>query len=206
MGKKEIDTILFDFGNVLLPLDVEATYAGFKSLGAKPSLHKELPLFHKWERGELLGDEFITEIRTHIPFATHDSSIWRVWNAMILDFPQANIELLKALKKDYNIVLVSNINHEHEQFIKQKMGMYAYNEFIRQFSGIYYSHHIGLRKPETDYFKAVLKAENITGDTAFFIDDTSANITEAEKLGIRCWHFNPKTDNLLDLPEKLKSL
>ncbi len=206
MKKQKITTLLFDFGNVLLPLDVDATYKAFKELGAKASLHKELPLFHKWERGEFLEREFVAEIRQHISFATYESSIWNAWNAMILDFPQAHLNMLKSLKKDYRLVLVSNINHEHEQFIKQKMGLFMYADFIKQFSGVYYSHHIGLRKPEEDYFKAVLVAENITGEEAFFIDDTEANITEAKKLGISTWHFNLEQDNLLDLPKKLKTL
>jgi HAD superfamily hydrolase (TIGR01549 family) len=206
MEKQKITTLLFDFGNVLLPLDVDATYKAFKELGAKPSLHKELSLFHKWERGEILEKEFIAEIREYINYAAHESSIWHAWNAMILDFPQAHLEMLKKLKKEYKLVLVSNINHEHEQFIKQKMGLFTYLNFIKQFNGVYYSHHIGLRKPETDYFKTVLLAEDITGEEAFFIDDTIANITEAKNLGIHTWHFNPQEDNLLDLPKKLKAL
>jgi FMN phosphatase YigB (HAD superfamily) len=206
MTKKQITTLLFDFGNVLLPLDVEGTYQAFKDLGAKPSLHNQLPLFHNWERGELDQASFIHEIRLHIPYATYKSSILNAWNAMILDFPDVHLELLKTLKKQYQLVLVSNINPIHEQFIKQQMGPFTYAKFIRQFSSIYYSHYMGLRKPEVAFFERVLRDKNISGSEAFFVVDTLANITVAQELGISCWHFNPAKDKLLDLPEKLALL
>jgi putative hydrolase of the HAD superfamily len=206
MAKKKISTILFDFGNVLLPIDVEATYNAFKKLGAKPSLHKELPLFHKWERGEIDEDEFIAEIRNHISIATHASSVWSAWNAMIMDFPHTHLSMLKSLKKKYTLILVSNINHEHERFIKQKMGCFVYAQFLRQFSAVYYSHYMGLRKPEEAFFKTVLKETGTAKNQAFFVDDTEANIAVAEKLGITSWFFNPEKDSILDLPKKLKSL
>ncbi len=206
MAKQKINTLLFDFGNVLLPLQVEATYASFKALGAKPTLQKDATVFHQWEKGQISSDEFISEIRKHLKYAAHAQSIWQAWNAMILDFPEENRALLKRLKKKYRLILVSNINHEHEQHIKQRMGPFGYGHFLSQFSGIYYSHHMGLRKPEKAFFHKVLTDQKIKPEHAFFIDDTEANIEVANGMGIQSWHFDPTVDSILDLPKKLARL
>lgn len=205
MKAKQITTLFFDFGNVLLPIDVPTTYDAFAKLGAKSSLQKEHILFHAWERGTMRPDEFVTEIRSELKFAASSPSIWAAWNAMILPFPQEHLNLLRRWRKKYRLVLVSNINHEHEQFIRKMMGPFGYGHFLRQFHGIYYSHHTGMRKPEPAFFKKILADQNVKSKDVLFIDDTEENIRAAEKLGIAGWHFNPAKDSLSDLDKVLKA-
>ena len=205
MKKDTVTSIWFDFGNVLLPLDVDATYAGFKALGAKKTLTQSNPLFHKWERGELAPDQFITEISNELKYAAYPNSIWQAWNAMILPLPDQVIPFLRKLSKRYTLVLVSNINHEHEMFIKRMMGPYTYSQFLKQFSAIYYSHHVGKRKPERAFFEQILKEQEAKPNEVFFIDDTAENSKAAEALGINTWCFNPQKDLIYDLHKVLSA-
>ena len=203
MKKSGITTIWFDFGNVLLPLQVEETYRAFKKLGAKKTLVRTNPIFYKWERGEIAPDEFIDAIRTELKYAASPGSIWQAWNAMLLPLPDEVIPFLRRLAKKYRLVLVSNINHEHEQIIKKQMGPFQYGQFLKCFNGIYYSHHAGKRKPEPAFFKQVLKEQKAKPAEVFFVDDTEENILAAEKLGINSWHFNPAADVIYDLDKVL---
>ena len=203
MKTTEITTIWFDFGNVLLPLDVEASYEAFYKLGAKQTLIHSNPLFHKWERGEIAPDEFIDGLSSELKFAAAPSSIWDAWNAMILPLPEPVLPFLRKLSKKYRLVLVSNINHEHEQYIKSMLGPFTYGQFLKQFSGIYYSHHIGKRKPEPAFFKEVLKNQKAKPAEVLFIDDTLENIHTSQNLGIKTWHFDPETDVIYDLDKVL---
>lgn len=206
MKKDTVTSIWFDFGNVLLPLDVDATYDAFKALGARKTLTRNNPVFHKWERGEIAPDEFISGISKELRYKSYPGSIWDAWNAMILPLPDQVIPFLRKLSKRYRLVLVSNINHEHEMFIKQMMGPFTYGQFLKSFSGIYYSHHVGKRKPETAFFKQVLKEQKAKPAEVFFIDDTAENIDAAGKLGINTWHFNPQKDAIYDLDKALSRL
>jgi len=199
-----VKAILFDLGNVLLPLDVEKTYHAFETLGAKNSLHKELPLFHSWEKGELSPDKFFAEIGNHLKYQAHNNTIKAAWNSMLLPFPGEYLRLLKKLNTKYRLVLISNINHIHELAIKEMMGPFIYRQFLKQFSGIYYSHHDGMRKPDEEFFNHAIRESSLVPEETLFIDDTEANIICATKLGFQTWHFNPQTDDLLGLENHIK--
>ena len=201
-----INTILFDLGNVLLPIDVDSTYKAFRNLGAKNTLHRDLPLFYSWEKGEFGSEIFYSEIKTHLKFQAHPTSIKQAWNAMLLKFPEENIRLLKKLKSKYKLVLISNINHIHEIAIKDLMGSFQYGQMLKQFSGIYYSHHVGLRKPDEAFFNLVCNESNLIPNETLFVDDTQENILAATKLGFKTWHFNPKSDNLHSINKIVEGL
>ena len=201
-----INSILFDLGNVLLPLDIQATYNAFKKLGARPTLHKDLEFFHHWERGEIGSDLFFEEIKTHLKYKTNSLSILEAWNKMLLPFPHDTLRLLKQLKSSYKLILISNINHEHEKAIKKLMGPFYYSQLLKQFSGIYYSHHVGMRKPEQNFFRKVIDESDLVPSETLFVDDTEENIVCAENLGFKTWHFNPITDDILNLPSVIKKI
>ncbi len=86
------------------------------------------------------------------------------------------------------------------------MGPFDYTDFLKQFTGIYYSHHVGLRKPEPAFFERVITESNLIPAETLFVDDTEENIVAAEKLGFKTWHFNPKTDNILNLNAILRKV
>ena len=52
------------------------------------------------------------------------------------------------------------------------------------FNGVYYSHEIGLRKPDVIAFEKVLELAGIKGHETIFIDDSPANISGAQKAGM----------------------
>jgi putative hydrolase of the HAD superfamily len=125
---------------------------------------------------------------------------------MLLPFPLETLRLLRQLKSTYKLVLISNINHEHEKAIKKIMGPFYYSQMLKQFSGIYYSHHAGMRKPQSEFFKKVIDESDLIAAETLFIDDTEENIHCAEKLGFRTWHFNPTLDDILKLKSVIKKI
>jgi putative hydrolase of the HAD superfamily len=52
------------------------------------------------------------------------------------------------------------------------------------FEKSYYSHDIGLRKPDREIFDFVLKDSNLAPGETLFIDDTWANVEAANAIGI----------------------
>jgi putative hydrolase of the HAD superfamily len=120
---------------------------------------------------------------------------------MLLDFPKERIDWLIAISKQYNIFLFSNTNQIHyDCFMQIATKSIAPINFNNIFIKTYYSHAIGLRKPDAEAFEFILNEQQLKASETLFIDDTLGNIEGAEKVGIQTiWLKPPKTVLDLDL-------
>ncbi|MCK7558523.1 HAD-IA family hydrolase [Chitinophaga sedimenti] len=121
------------------------------------------------------------------------------WNAMLLDFPVARLQLLQQLQNYYDTFLLSNTNAIHHTAfnarLMQTRGLPSVDMF---FNKAYYSHKIGLRKPEKEAYQLILDENRLDPAATLFIDDTLPNIVAAQELGIRTIHLQaPQT--ILDI-------
>lgn len=199
--------LLFDFGAVLIPIDPALSHQAFEQLGAKAELEDQNELFHQMEKGEHRSSAFLEKLRPFF-FRTNifKPDLAKAWNAMIPEgIPVEHIRLLQQLKKDYSLYLLSNTNSLHIQRIKELCGPFNYKQFTDQFQQVYYSHEMGLRKPDPAFFQNILEKENINPEDCFFIDDREDNIEAAKALGMECWHFNPEEDSLNEIKKRLRA-
>ena len=65
----------------------------------------------------------------------------------------------------------------------------------------YLSHEINLRKPNHNIFEFVLNENLLKPNECLFIDDNQDNIISANALGLKTWHINPKTEDVITLFE-----
>jgi FMN phosphatase YigB (HAD superfamily) len=198
--------LLFDFGAVLIPIDQHKSYEAFEALGAKEELADQVETFAKMERGELSEDAFLGALQPYfLRTKIFKKDLATAWNALCYaPIPSENIDLLKRLKRDYSLYLLSNTNSLHIQKIKKLSGRFSYAQFMKQFAMVFYSHEMGHRKPERTFYDKVLGDANLKAEDCFFIDDKKENIQMAADLGMETWHFNPEMDSILDLAKKLK--
>lgn len=185
----EIKHILFDLGGVLLNIDYNQTIDAFKKLGivdfdAIYSQSKQSGLFNDFEKGLISEDAFIWELSQKIPKGVKEEQVVMAWNAMLLNFPADRVSLLTRLKDRYNLFLFSNTNEIHFNSFN---GMFK-NSYDFAFSNLfkkdYYSHLIGMRKPDHESFNYILTEENINAQEILFIDDSEQHVESAQKLGI----------------------
>ena len=104
---------------------------------------------------------------------------------MLIDLPKERIELLKKIKKNIPIFLLSNTNAIHISAIKNKIGQKNYNDFYNIFKKVYFSHEIKIRKPDVAAFKLILKENKLSEKNVIFIDDSIQHINAAKKIGIK---------------------
>jgi putative hydrolase of the HAD superfamily len=186
-----IKNIIFDLGVVLFNLEYELTVEAFKTIGVDN--HEELfseagqlMLFDRFERGEIKVPEFLKGMQNLIPGGATDQSIIDAWNAMLLGFPQSSIDLLEALRPHYQLYLLSNTNDLHfarfHEIIKKQHGLDGLDQY---FTGLYYSHNEGLRKPEPAFYQRLLEQERLVPSETVFIDDMIKNIQGAVDVGIK---------------------
>ncbi|KPA19581.1 HAD-superfamily hydrolase, subfamily IA, variant 3 domain protein [Candidatus Magnetomorum sp. HK-1] len=92
-------------------------------------------------------------------------------------------DLIKKLKKKYQIGLLSNHSREWVNYCENK---YNYHYL---FDVILYSFEVGLRKPQVEIFKLLLDKFSAKVDECIFIDDNKDNILSAQKMGFQSFLF-----------------
>ena len=117
---------------------------------------------------------------------------------MLLDFPEERISLLESLSNNYSLSLLSNTNHIHYRAFVELFEEAHRRSFDALFSSTYYSHQIGMRKPDKDVFLHILNREKIQPEELLFIDDSIQHIEGAKKLDINTL-FLEKGDDIVSL-------
>ena len=199
-----IKTIIFDFGNVFINLDIEGaiqyTFNEFKI----DSLSEEMIAFNSfYEQGFISTEEFIEFYTENFPDISEEK-LKIIWNFILKDFPQHRLDFLKQLKANskYKLILLSNTNELHIDWVKKHVPFF--NEFKNCFDKFYLSHEINLRKPNQDIFDFVISENKLKANECLFIDDNADNCQTAKSLGIETWHINPETEDVSNL-FKIKS-
>ncbi len=187
----EIKNIIFDLGGVLINLDFNKPVLSFRELGFPHfenmySQFKVDQLFEKLETGKITEEEFYIVLKkVGINRLTNDD-IKNAWNSMLLDFREKSLDFLKELKKDRRLFLLSNTNIIHYDafniILEKQTGLKTLDPL---FSKAWYSHLIGMRKPNEDIYNFVLNDAGITAGETLFIDDTNPNIVTAKKMGFK---------------------
>jgi glucose-1-phosphatase len=199
-----IKNLIFDLGGVILDLSVPATLNGFAHLsGLSPDqvtqLFKSSKGFEEYERGEISDDEFRAFVRTLYNIDVPDQDLDHCWNAMLLGIPPEKLELLKVLKNQYRVYLLSNTNNIHLAYINTNIipMINGVSTLDGYFHRAYYSHLMKKRKPEPEIFLEVLEDNKLLPHETLFLDDNADNIAGAKAVGIETAFVNT-TNFILD--------
>jgi putative hydrolase of the HAD superfamily len=196
---KPFDAILFDLGNVIFNLDIPGAISELSAL-LKPGIEEDqvFEVIKKFEVGKISTDLFINGILRLCPYTVQATDVILAWNSMLVDLPAPRIIQLQELKKYYQIYLLSNNNALHYKYLEKYLldihGLSNFNE--RCFHATFYSHQIGLRKPDQDAFDHVTRTANLIPQQTLFVDDMPTNIVAAKKIGFQTILFHPGSDFL----------
>ena len=194
-----IKNLIFDFGDVFINLDKKGALENTLNLFGIDAISEEIHAMNTlYEQGLITTNEFLEFYLENFPKLDKDS-ILDSWNHILLDFPNHRLDFLEELaaEKKYKLILLSNTNELHMNWVKENIGFYE--EFKSYFDAFYLSYEIQLRKPNANIYEFVLNENNIKAEESLFIDDTEENIISASKLGIHTWHLNPGTDDITTL-------
>jgi len=204
---KKYKAIIFDLGAVILNINYQNTINEFTKLGVKNaatfySKKVQTNLFNQIETGMISSNEFLKALQKE----TKNANIIQVeqaWNAMLLDLPEKRLQLIKNLKNNHIIYLLSNTNAIHINAIKKQLGNNKWLAFCELFDKMYFSHELGLRKPDIKIFEYILKEQKLKAEEVFFIDDSPQHIAGAKKLGIHCHHLLDNEDIITLFPDTI---
>jgi putative hydrolase of the HAD superfamily len=199
-----IENIIFDFGDVFINLDKQATAREMEKFGFKYLTPELEELFADYEKGLITTEYFLDQTSQMFPKAGKKNLI-HAWNSIILDFPEERLKFIEKLakEKDYRLFLLSNTNELHIDYVKQRMGNERFARFKKCFEKFYLSHEINLRKPERSIFEFVLNSNSLKAENTFFVDDSSEHTSAAAELSICCWHLKVGKEDILELKSKI---
>lgn len=200
---QKIEAVIFDLGGVLLNINYHLTSNAFKVMGVQDfdktySQAQQSSLFDDFETGRISPAEFRNQLRMLMNMNFADEQIDEAWNAMLLDFPEARMELLERVSLQKRIFLLSNTNAIHIEAFKKIIGSgVGYDRFIAPFEKVYYSSSIGMRKPHPATFTWVVKENNLDPKSTLFIDDSIQHVIGAREAGLNAEHLQ------IDILDKL---
>ena len=196
---QQIKNIIFDLGGVLLDIDFKLTHKAFEQLGISnfAELYNQNnadPFFADFEKGKVTTHDFFEKIRNICHCDLSDEQIRNAWNAMLISFPEERTQWLFEMGKKYNSYLFSNTNIIHYQWFSKVFMGNTGKDFNNCFIKAYYSHEMGLRKPDPVSFQLIIDEQKLGKAETLFIDDTIKNIDEAKKMGMQVVHLTaPQT-------------
>lgn len=200
MKHSKIDTIIFDFGGVILDIEPQLTYNEFAKFGPKTLQDKEIKLIiNKFERGILTPEKFRSQVCDTLGIKINQRQFDDAWNALLLDIPAERIEVIEKVKSHYTILLMSNSNEIHyDLYVRDLQLRFGYREFDALFDKAYFSFDTHLAKPDPDTYEFIINQHSLQPENTLFIDDSPENIAVAKKLGLKTY--------LLKKPERIRDL
>jgi glucose-1-phosphatase len=193
--------LIFDLGGVFINLDYAAPIAAFARLSGRDeplafNQKAQSPIFDAYEIGQLSDADFRQALRQRYVIAdtVTDDVIDAAWNAILLDIPAARLELLRQLRAaGYRLFLLSNTNTLHraafDHILLRDHGLT--NGLLGFFDQVYFSHEVGLRKPDPSIFERVVTDHQLVPSQTLFIDDSPQHVAAARTVGLEALWLEP---------------
>ena len=201
-----IKNIIFDFGGILLDLDYSLSFDRLKKL---LNIEGDIPenvqlILDEYEMGYFSEGSFLHRLQRLTDDIITERALVDAWNAMLLNVQLYKLDFVKDLRSQYKLYLLSNTNHTHLTYVRQKMlpaidvdpAQFERDHFIKA----YYSHEIKYRKPNHDIYEYVLADSHLEPSETLFIDDNPDNVRGAKEVGLHAVVHDPS----LDITEKLQ--
>ena len=189
----KIEALLFDVGKVLIDFNFET---GVQALHASCSISRddfeEVLWDERWirryERGEISTTEFHDYLCKTANLQMAMPDFRATWSSVFLPHLLVSEDLLAALKQKYPLILVSNTNEAHFEFIRSRYRVVDY------FDRHVLSYEVGSLKPDRQIFECAIDAANFPPEALFFTDDREENIVAAAELGMRAHQFKSESE------------
>lgn len=186
-----IKGFIFDLGNVLINFNHNIAVSRLAGIVKNLDLESTYQLFfdsdftRRFEEGKIMPFEFYIEIKRKLNCEINYDNFVTIWNE-IFYFSEENaliLALAQELKKKFPVLLLSNINKLHYEYLRKKF------PFIFDFTYKILSFEIKLTKPNPLIYKRALSYLGIEPEQALYIDDRNDLVISAEKLGIKAMEF-----------------
>ena len=193
MNRTKTEVILFDLGNVILPFNhyqIAEKLLPFTKREDFQDPRKIFSYLFDFEHGAINGYEvgkvssldFFQSLKEHLQLTLSFEEFVPIWNDIFWENPEVS-EIIRALKGEKRLGLLSNTNPLHFDYILSKFPV------VQTFDKWILSHEVGFKKPAVEIFQKAIEWASIEPEKILFIDDMKTHIDVAVSLGMRGIHF-----------------
>lgn len=193
-----VDAIIFDFGNVLIDLDYPRIIQEFKKVATKNQenirkLVMDSKVVTKFETSEIGPDHFRSAVNQILGTKLNEDDFDVLWNSMLKSITRERMAKVEQISQKFDTYLLSNSNIIHELAFEEMVMAATRKPSIRDFfKEAYFSHELGMRKPNKDIYEYVVEDIDNYPSRMLFLDDRLDNIEAARSIGMKAVQiFNP---------------
>jgi len=201
MAQQRIRAIIFDIGRVLVRVDVARAMQGLASgTSLSPaelwSAIEKDPRWQDWQDGRISPRDWYLHLNQRLSGGLTFEQFTEVWNRALDPIPIHQDAFFEALSKRYRLALLSNTDPIHVRHLE------ATYSFFNFFPIRIYSCALGASKPNALIYREALRALKVRAEEALYIDDITAYVEAAQRLGLGGIQFQSP----VQLASDLKSL
>jgi 2-haloacid dehalogenase len=194
----QVDTVVFDVGNVLIRWDPRHLYRKLIPDPAEMERFLAEVCTDDWnleqDRGRSWADAIVERVGL---FPRHDALIRAYserWQEMVPGVVEGTVAILDALR-GAGVPLFAITNFSAEKFVEAQRRF----AFLGGFRDVVVSAHERLLKPDPAIYRVLLDRNGLEAGRCLFIDDSERNVRGAAAVGMRAHHFRDAAGLVADL-------
>ena len=189
MSMKQIETLVFDYGGVIVNIDDASVVKAMESLGVtafKRLIHvrKIKRLMHQYINGLVAEAETLKEMLSLCRKGTTTGDIEKVLEELCGNLPVERLEALVKLRKRYKVYLLSNINDTLRQKSVSQMNQLGYST-DELFDEVFLSYAMRKEKPSIEIYEEMTQQTGLNPATTLYFDDRTENAEAGKRFGFQ---------------------
>ena len=182
-----IKCVIFDLGRVVINVNQELMFGEFSGNSGKPineikKIYGNSAGRKKFERGKITSAEFYNSMKKDMNLKMDFNEFKKAYTGMFSH--NRDIEkLISKLKKKYRLVLLSNTDELHYNFIKKEFPV------LNNFDDYVLSYKVGMRKPNPLIFIEAIKKSKTMPWNCIYFDDILEFVWMARMMGIKPFQY-----------------
>lgn len=178
-----IKNIIFDLSEVIISgyIGIEKEVENNTGIKASEFLARKLDtldVFFDLMRGKLTEEEYYNILLANTNWNITSNDMKRIVRQYLNQPILGTIDIIKRLKKEYRLILLSDYVKEWQEYILQV------NKDLNVFDEMYFSSDYGKLKSDENTFKFILEQAKLKPEETLFIDDSNTNIKKAQEQGL----------------------
>jgi len=188
MPPRRIDAVIFDFGNVICSFSVIDFIDGLAAKSGKSTdeLLQVMPginhLAVEYETGLVSSDEFFTRLCALAGIVVSRNDFINAYTGIFTPIQETH-DLVRSLKPNYKLGLLSNTNEWHYLHSIRPVEIYPL------FDAVTLSFEVKAMKPAAAIYADMLKKLGLPPGRCVYIDDILENTKAAERLGLHAIQY-----------------
>lgn len=135
-----------------------------------------------FETGRLSGREYHRAVMARLQAEVPYDEFYPLYGDIFTEIP-ATVDLLHRLHVRYPLYLLSDTNEIHFGYVRETV------KVLSLFDQCIVSYEVGAMKPDPRIYQEALRRSGLPAEACVFVDDRSANVEGAARVGIHAVRF-----------------